>query len=91
MLRILYAEIFFERVALLLVRIMDFKLICFCTVFTLSTLHNVETARGGGRRGGGRKTGRGGSRMQIFIPRNQDGVSYYDNTNVSILLRTRLL
>lgn len=58
----------------------------FCGVFTLSVFRNADAARGGGRRGGSRKSGRGGSRMQIFIPRNQDGVSYYDNTNVSIFL-----
>lgn len=47
-------------------------------------LSNVDAARGG-RRGGSRKAGsRGSSRLPIFIPRNQDGVSYYDNTNVSI-------
>ena len=70
---------------------MDLKLICFCTVFTLSAIYPVEPARGGGRRGGSRKTGRGGSRMQIFIPRNQDGVSYYDNTNVSTRNGTRAM
>lgn len=53
-------------------------------VIVLAFSHDANAARGGGRRGGSRKTGsRGGSRMQIFIPRNQDGVSYYDNTNVS--------
>lgn len=59
--------------------------VCMYIMIALLAMCNVDAARGGGRRGGSRKTGsRGSSRMQIFIPRNQDGVSYYDNTNVSI-------
>lgn len=63
---------------------MKFKLILWINfVIILFMFDDIYAARGGGRRGGSRKTGRGSSRMQIFIPRNQDGVNYYDNTNVS--------
>lgn len=66
---------------------MDSKaLLWIYAIFLLFALDAVSASRGGGRRGGSRKQGsRGSSRMQIYIPRNQDGASYYDNANVSIM------
>lgn len=61
-------------------------------IFLLLDWDAVSAARGGGRRGGSRKQGsRGSSRMQIYIPRNQDGASYYDNANVNIVDKSKFL
>ncbi|XP_065219423.1 immunoglobulin domain-containing protein oig-4-like [Planococcus citri] len=57
-------------------------------ILLLTFSYNVNAARGG-RRGGSKKSGsRAGSRMQIFIPRNQDGASYYDNTNGARIIKS---
>lgn len=66
---------------------MEFSaLLSIYAIFLLLVSDMGLAARGGGRRGGSRKQGsRGSSRMQIYIPRNQDGASYYDNANVGIM------
>lgn len=58
----------------------------FIALIILSMALNVsESARGGGRSRGKNRGSRGNSPLKIFIPRNTDGASYYENSNVRIL------